>query len=70
MKYTEFKDAIHQGLQANPGGYTWVQLRERLQLPYDQPCPTWVARLEAEIGLERKERLRGAYIWKLKPSKE
>jgi hypothetical protein len=70
MKYTEFRDAIHQGLQANPGGYTWVQLREHLQLPYDQPCPTWVARLEAEIGLERKERLRGAYIWKLKPPKE
>jgi len=55
MKYTEFRDAIMNELAKNPSGLTWTELRDRLSLPYSRPCPTWVSRLEIEIGLNRKE---------------
>ena len=70
MQYTDFRNSIRQELLSNPSGLTWAQLRNRLSLPYDQPCQTWVLRLEKEIGLERKDRVRNAYVWKLNFTKE
>jgi hypothetical protein len=56
MRYVEFKDAIHRALRSEPEGLTWIQLQQRLELPYDRPCQTWTRRLEREIGLSRSER--------------
>lgn len=49
MRYVEFRDAIENRLRRSPEGLTWRQLRERLNLPYDRPCPTWTRRLEQEM---------------------
>ena len=70
MKFTEFRDSIQKELLAHPSGFTWIDLRDRLSLPYEHPCQNWISRLEQEIDLVRKERIRGAYVWKIKPSKE
>jgi len=70
MRYSEFRSAIQRELKANPDGLTWIQLRETLSLPYRTPCPTWVAQLEKEIGLERKNKVKNALIWKLNLTKE
>ena len=70
MRYLDFKESIRRELLAHPSGLTWLQLRDRLSLPYDHPCQTWVAQLEKEIGLERNERIHGAYVWKINTSKE
>ena len=56
MRYVDFKESIRRDLQSNPGGLTWKQLRDRNQLPYDRPCPTWTRCLEEEIGLRRVKR--------------
>jgi hypothetical protein len=64
MRYSDFKDAIHQELRRSPQGLTWVQLQERLNLPYDRPCPTWTNRLQQEIGLLRKKTGR-AFLWRV-----
>ena len=53
MRYVEFRDAIEGELRRHRTGWTWKELRDRLDLPYERPCPTWVAKLENEIGLER-----------------
>jgi hypothetical protein len=65
MRYFDFRDSIRQELIKHPQGLTWVQLRDRLHLPYRQPCQTWIARLESEIGLLRKKRIANALIWKI-----
>jgi len=65
MKFVDFRDRIKQELTDHPQGFTWVQLRDRLQLPYRQPCQNWIARLEAEIGLSRKVRIANSLIWKI-----
>jgi len=70
MKFTEFRDSIQKELLTHPSGFTWIELRDRLSLPYDRPCQNWINRLEQEIDLVRKEQMRGAYVWKIKPSKE
>jgi hypothetical protein len=70
MKYIEFREAIQQELNDNPGGLTWIQLRDRLSLPYERSCQTWIAKLETEIGLKRESRVHGALIWKVKNIKE
>lgn len=67
MRYEEFKKAIRDELSANPAGFTWVELRERLALPYKQPCPTWVKWLEREIGLTRARNSGPAYVWRVRP---
>ena len=54
MRYDEFRDAIHKALRRSRSGLTWAQLRERLDLPYDRPCPAWTKRLEREIALSRR----------------
>ena len=66
MRYDEFKMAIRGELCENPAGFTWVELRERLALPYKQPCPTWVKRLESEIGLTRARGAGPAYDWRVR----
>lgn len=67
MRYLDFRDRIRQALLSEPGGLTWVKLRERLDLPYERPCPSWVKRMEAEIGLLREKGPGRAYLWKTPP---
>ena len=68
MRYDDFRDAIRNELRRTRAGLTWAQLRDRLRLPYDRPCPSWTARLEKEIGLSRG-RAKGStgrsFVWKL-----
>lgn len=63
MKYSEFRDLIEKELRQNRSGRTWNDLRDRLGLPYDRPCPTWVKRLEDEIGLARVKGSTRALVW-------
>ena len=65
MKYTEFRDRIERELKRKRSGATWKELKHRLDLPYDRPCPTWVKQLEDEIGLTRSRNNGRAYVWKL-----
>ena len=65
MKYSEFRDCIRRELKRQRSGWTWKELRDRLDLPYDRPCPTWVAQLEDEIGLRRVKGNGRALVWKL-----
>lgn len=53
MRYAAFKGTIRKKLERTPQGMTWKELRERLKLPYERPCPAWVKALEQEIGLRR-----------------
>ena len=68
MRYPEFKAAIHQHLQRHRQGATWNELREKLSLPYDRPCPEWTRRLEKEIGLTRNKSFGRALLWQVSPS--
>ena len=63
MRYTEFRDAIQIALRQMPEGLTWVDLRDRLGLPYDRPCPTWTRQLEKEIGLSRVKGRARSLVW-------
>ena len=65
MRYVEFKSAIEKKLRKHPGGLTWSQLKERLDLFYERPCPSWVKQLEREIGLRRVKGAGRAYVWKV-----
>ncbi|MBD5778233.1 hypothetical protein IEN85_01835 [Pelagicoccus sp. NFK12] len=65
MKYIEFRDSIHQELIRSQSGKTWKEIKDTLDLPYDRPCPEWIARMELDIGLERKERRGNALVWSL-----
>ncbi len=66
MRYVEFKETIGKELRKNPGGLTWVALRDRLQLPYERPCGSWTRRLEDDIRLIRVKGSGRAYIWKVR----
>jgi hypothetical protein len=68
MQYVNFRDVIREELRQNPSGLTWVELKERLGLPYDRPCQTWVMRMEKEIGLSREKGFGRAYVWKVRSS--
>ena len=58
--------AAHRtGACEHPKGFTWVELKDRLDLPYDRPCPTWIQRMEGEIGLTRVRESGRAYVWKV-----
>ena len=61
MRYLEFRDAIHKELLQNPAGLTWAELKGRLDLPYNQPCPEWLRRMEEEVGLSRARGAGRAY---------
>ena len=65
MRYVDFRDQIRAELRKHPAGLTWVALKERLDLPYSRPCPTWVSQLETEIGLTRAKGAGTAYVWKV-----
>jgi len=65
MRYVEFRDAIQKELKHHREGWTWKELRDRLDLPYVRACPTWVARLEQEIGLKRAPGEGRAHVWTL-----
>ena len=67
MRYEEFRDAIHDELHQSRAGLTWAQLRDRLDLPYQTPCPNWTRRLEEEIGLVRSPGEGRAYVWSVPP---
>ncbi|MEM9159157.1 MAG: hypothetical protein AAGB46_08915 [Verrucomicrobiota bacterium] len=65
MRYVEFRDSIEKGLKNNDAGMTWRELKEACELPYERPCPEWVAQLERELGLERQDKRGNALVWKL-----
>lgn len=67
MRYLEFRNAIEEELLQNRAGLTWAELKERLNLPYKQPCPEWVRRMEEEVGLSRARGAGRAYVWKIQP---
>ena len=67
MRYVEFRDAIKSELRRVPAGLTWADLKKRLKLPYDVPCPEWVKRMEQEIGLSRKRGAGRAFTWRVSP---
>ncbi len=70
MRYEEFRDQIQGELQRNAAGLTWAELQQRLDLPYTRPCPTWVARLEDEVGLSRVKGRGPAHVWRVVPDPE
>ncbi len=70
MRYVDFRDLIQRELRQNPSGLTWAELKERLSLTYDRPCPTWVARMEQEVGLARMKGSGRAYLWKVGSSEQ
>jgi hypothetical protein len=68
MRYVEFRDRIGEELRRTPTGLTWAELKRRLKLPYNIPCPEWVKQMEHEIGLSR-ERISGrSFTWKVLPT--
>lgn len=69
MRYHDFKNVIQAELTRHSTGLTWAQLKGRLHLPYERPCPEWVGRLEKEIGLSRKGASGHARVWNLKAVK-
>ncbi len=69
MRYADFRSAIQTELLRHPAGRTWTELRDRLALPYDRPCPTWTRSLEREIGLIRAKGQGRALLWKLNPAR-
>lgn len=64
MRYTEYRDLIHERLLRAPAGMTWNELRTDLDLPYVRACPNWTRRLEQEIGLTRVKGSGRALVWK------
>lgn len=65
MSYVEFRQLVLSELRRNPAGCSWRELRERLHLPYRQPCPTWTRRMEQEDGLTRTAGTGRALIWRI-----
>jgi hypothetical protein len=65
VRYDDFRDKIRRELQQTRAGLTWNELRDRLELPCDRPCPAWTARLEKDIGLARARPANGgrSCIW-------
>lgn len=63
MTFLRFRELIHQELRQHPDGLSWVELRERLHLPYERPCPAWVRQLEQQISLRRVRGTGRAKVW-------
>ena len=66
MTYEEFRDKIKNHLDTSDEGATWGELKERLELPYETPCYSWISQLESDIGLVRKKKKGNALLWELK----
>jgi hypothetical protein len=69
MLYTDFRKTIETELRRTAAGLTWSQMRSRLNLPYDRPCPTWTKQLESEIGLRRVKGEGRSLVWKIGKSR-
>ncbi len=65
MRFIDFRRQVLAELMKHPAGLTWAQLRDCLELPYRQPCPTWVRRLEREDGLTGTAGAGHALIWQV-----
>ena len=65
MTYVEFREAVRSELASSPAGLTWRKLNSARKLPCERPCPTWVRRLEIEIGLRRVKGSSRALTWTL-----
>ena len=66
MRYEEFREAVTSYLRRRTRGRTWAEIRDDLDLPYERPCPTWTARLEAEAGLTRTRGAGRALVWRVR----
>jgi hypothetical protein len=64
MRDVEFRDRIVEELRRTPTGRTRKELRDRLALPHDRPCPTWVRHLEQEAGVVRERGPGRALVWR------
>lgn len=64
MRYEAFRAAVRWYLKSHRRGATWKVIRTDLGMPYRIPCPTWVRRLEGEIGLVRTAGSQGK-VWSL-----
>jgi len=69
MKYVEFRESVHAYLKSHREGATWKEMKTDLGLPYEIPCPTWVHKMEDEIGLSRVKGTDGK-VWMLRPRKD
>jgi hypothetical protein len=69
LRYTDFKEVICAELGLHPEGLTWMELKLRLVLPYQRPCPTWVRHMEEEIGLVRTRNAGKPAIWTIPPKR-
>jgi hypothetical protein len=56
MMYTEYRAAFWQQLRRRLAGLAWVELRERLALPYVRPCPMWTAQPLVVAGQQNLDR--------------
>ena len=65
MKYIEYRAALERELRRATEGLTWVELRERLALPYERPCPAWTQQLEKDIGLSRVPGPGRRLLWRI-----
>jgi hypothetical protein len=69
LRYTDFKEVICAELEHHPEGLTWMELKVRLALSYERPCPTWVQRLEEETGLVRTRNPGRPATWTIPPKR-
>jgi hypothetical protein len=69
MRYEDFRESIRRELQKGRS-LTWAELRDRLKLPYDRPCPQWTKQLEREIGLARTKGDGRALLWSISPRRK
>jgi hypothetical protein len=65
MRYIDFKSKILTELKRHPRGFTWGELKSRLDLPYKTPCQEWVNRMESEDGLRRVKGDGRALVWRI-----
>ena len=65
MRYAEYRGAIESELRRHSAGLTWAELKTRLGLPSDRPCPAWTKQLENEIGLQRKKGAGRSLLWQV-----
>ena len=70
VRYVDFRDVIEQELRRSPAGLTWAELKRRLDLPYDRPCPAWVEQMGREVGLARAKGSGRAHVWTVRPRKQ
>jgi uncharacterized protein (DUF488 family) len=55
IKYEEFKEKLLQLLSTRDYGFTWQEIKRQLKLQQAVPNNKWVANLEKEVGLKRRQ---------------